>query len=87
MPSSYTLGDHYEAFVRELVASGRYMSASEVIRDALRLLEDAEKLRAIRLEELREQIREGLESGDAGPFDADEIIAEAKRLKASRDAA
>ena len=33
MPSSYTLGDHYEKFVRELVESGRYNSASEVLRD------------------------------------------------------
>jgi hypothetical protein len=33
MPSSYTLGARFEAFVKELVASGRYNSASEVGRD------------------------------------------------------
>lgn len=84
MPSSYTLGEHYEKFVRELVESGRYNTASEVIRDSLRLLEDAEILRSVRNEELRKLIQEGLDSGDAGPLDMEEIIAEAKRRKAGR---
>ncbi len=84
MPSSYTLGEHYEKFVRELVESGRYNSASEVLRDGLRLLEDAEVLRNVRTEELKKLIQEGLDSGDAGPLDMEDIIAEAKRLKASR---
>ncbi|RYE47343.1 MAG: type II toxin-antitoxin system ParD family antitoxin [Hyphomicrobiales bacterium] len=84
MPSSYTLGEHYEKFVRELVESGRYNSASEVLRDGLRLLEDAEVLRKVRTEELKRLIQEGLDSGDAGPLDMEDIIAEAKRLKASR---
>jgi antitoxin ParD1/3/4 len=84
MPSSYTLGEHYEKFVRELVASGRYNSASEVLRDGLRLLEDAEILRNVRTEELKKLIQEGLDSGDAGPLDMEEIIAEAKRRKAGR---
>lgn len=84
MPSSYTLGDHYEKFVRELVESGRYNSASEVLRDGLRLLEDAEVLRKVRTEELKRLIQEGLDSGDAGPLDMEDIIAEAKQLKASR---
>jgi antitoxin ParD1/3/4 len=84
MPSSYTLGEHYETFVRELVESGRYNSASEVLRDGLRLLEDAEVIRKVRTEELKRLIQEGLDSGDAGPLDMEDIIAEAKRLKASR---
>lgn len=63
MASSYTLGSHFEGFVRELVASGRYSSASEVLRDGLRLLEDHEKLREIRVAELRRLVEEGEESG------------------------
>ena len=35
MPSSYTLGSHYEAFIKRQLASGRYNNASEVVRDAL----------------------------------------------------
>ena len=56
MPSSYTVGDHYESFVRELVSSGRYSSASEVLRDGLRLLEEREQLREIKLKALREKL-------------------------------
>lgn len=87
MPSSYTIGEHYEALVKKLVESGRYSSASEIIRDALRLLEDAEILRAIRTEELRKLIQEGLDSGDAGPLDMEEIKAEGRRRLAAKDAA
>lgn len=87
MPSSYTIGDHYEAFVRQLVESGRYASASEVMRDGLRLLEEREQLRQIKLAALREAIQEGLESGPAEPWDIEEIIAEAKQRKALGDAA
>lgn len=42
MPRSYTLGPHYEAFVQAQLASGRYDNKSEVLRDALRLLEERE---------------------------------------------
>ena len=43
MPSSYTLGKHFESFVQAQLASGRYNNASEVLRDALRLMEDRER--------------------------------------------
>ncbi|MDP4023873.1 type II toxin-antitoxin system ParD family antitoxin [Methylobacterium sp. NEAU 140] len=85
MPSSYTLGEHDERFVRELVASGRYASASEVVRDGLRLVGEREQVRAAKLEALRQDIREGLESGPPEPFDMAEIIAEAKRRRAARE--
>ena len=63
MPSSYTLGARFESFVKELVESGRYNNASEVVRDGLRLLEDREKLREIRVAELRRLAEEGFLSG------------------------
>jgi len=63
MPSSYTLGARFESFVKELVESGRYNNASEVVRDGLRLLEDREKLREIKMVELRRLAEEGRLSG------------------------
>ena len=86
MASSYTLGNHYESFVRDLLASGRYASASEVLRDGLRLLEDREKQREAKIAALRDAIQEGLESGPAAPLDMDSIKARARaeRAKASR---
>jgi antitoxin ParD1/3/4 len=63
MPSSYTLGSRFEAFVKGLVETGRYNNASEVLRDGLRLLEDREKLREVKVAELRRLAEEGRLSG------------------------
>ncbi len=67
MPSSYAIGDHFEQFIRQQIESGRYASASEVVRDALRALEGRERLREIEIEEYRAKIREGIESGPGIP--------------------
>ena len=48
MPSSYAIGKHFESFVQAQLASGRYGNASEVLRDALRLMEDRERGRVCR---------------------------------------
>jgi len=84
VPSSYTLGAHYERFVRDLVASGRYASASEVMRDGLRLVEEREQVRAAKLDALRRDIREGLDSGAPEPLDMAAIKAEARRRMAAK---
>jgi antitoxin ParD1/3/4 len=81
MPASYTLTQHYENMVRDLVKSGRYASASEVLRDGLRLLEEREEQREAKLAALREAIREGMESGPAVPLDMVDVISEAKAVK------
>jgi len=54
-----SLTPHFQALVTELVTSGRYGNASEVIRDALRLLEERET----RLQMLRAAVEEGVNSG------------------------
>ncbi|MGC3984975.1 MAG: type II toxin-antitoxin system ParD family antitoxin [Pseudorhodoferax sp.] len=72
MPSSYAIGEHFEAFIKEQVRQGRYASASEVVRDGLRVLEERAQLRATRLEVLRSAIQEGANSGPGIP--ADEVF-------------
>lgn len=63
-----SLTPELERFVQEKVASGLYNSASEVIREALRLLNEQDQLRQIRLEELRKEIAIGIEQLDRGEF-------------------
>lgn len=63
MPSSYVIGEHFEQFIKGQIQQGRYASASEVIRDGLRVLEDQAKLRTLKLEALRADIQQGLNSG------------------------
>lgn len=78
MASSYTLGTHFEAFIRKMVASGRYASASEVVREGLRLMEEREDVRRARLEALRVDLQAGLDSGEPEALDIDAIRAEAR---------
>jgi antitoxin ParD1/3/4 len=68
-----SLTPELERFIREKVDSGRYHSSSEVVREALRLLEEREQLRALCLEELRREIQRGVDSGPA--VDGEEVFA------------
>lgn len=72
--TSISLDDHFANFLSREVATGRYRSASEVVRAGLRLLEDQETQMAA----LRAALVAGEESGGAKPFDFDAFIA-AKR--------
>lgn len=69
--TSITLGDHFDSFIASQLESGRYGSASEVIRSALRLLETQET----KLNTLRHLLVEGEESGTAD-YDLDSFINE-----------
>ncbi len=71
-----------EAFVRAKVDSGLYNNASEVVRDALRLLEARERAEARQLDWLRAEVQKGIDDVEAGrvfPLDIEEIIAEVDR--------
>jgi antitoxin ParD1/3/4 len=61
-----SLTPELEQLVAKKVESGRYTSASEVIREALRLLEEQDRLRQERLVEVRHKIDRGLKQLDAG---------------------
>ena len=62
-----SLTPELEKFVKDKVESGRYHSASEVIREGLRLLEEQELVREVKLTALREEIQKGLASGQSIP--------------------
>ena len=79
--TSIVLGDHFESFINSQIASGRYGSASEVIRASLRLLEEREQ----KIGALRRSLIEGEDSGDAGELDIDEIKRKARRRTKSGD--
>ncbi|MCH8247315.1 MAG: type II toxin-antitoxin system ParD family antitoxin [Bacteroidetes bacterium] len=79
-----SLTSKLEGMVKKLVKTGRYSSASEVVRDGLRLIDEREQLRQIKLQALKEAIKEGRESGESIPFDAEDIIKRGReRLKSS----
>ena len=67
MPTSVALGSHFEEFVKSQLSSGRYNNASEVVREGLRMLEDQEKLRALKFEALRAEVQRGMEGGPGIP--------------------
>ena len=69
MPTSVALSPHFESFIQEQVKSGRYNNASEVVRAALRLLEDQNARAKIQQEELRAAIAAGFASGPGKPAD------------------
>jgi antitoxin ParD1/3/4 len=82
MATSYTIGRHYEEFIKDLVDSGRYSTASEVMREGLRLMEEKEEQRKAKLDALRAAVQAGLDSGPAETWNVEDLIAEAKRRKA-----
>ncbi len=86
MASSYTLGEHFEGFIKGLVASGRYASASEVVRGSLRLLEEREQTRVAKLNALRADIRAGLDSGPAEKLDMSAVKAKARQQREAKRA-
>lgn len=69
--TSMTLGDHFDGFIANQIESGRYSSASEVIRAGLRALEDSES----KLSVLRQMLTDGEKSGTA-EYNYDSFIAE-----------
>lgn len=73
--TSISLGDHFEKFISGQIKSGRYGSASEVVRASLRLLEEHEQ----RIGALQQALIDGEKSGDAGELRMKEIKSKARR--------
>ena len=85
MPTSYSLGGHYEDFVKGQLESGRYNNASEVVRDALRLMEARER-RFLALDAAIERGMEDVREGRVKPAEEvfDRLEAKYKRLAQER---
>jgi len=82
--TSLTLGPHWENFVKREIASGRYASASEVMRAALRELEERGK----RLAALQDHLAEGAEQAHKSEFvefSVSDVLQRAKTRAARRD--
>jgi antitoxin ParD1/3/4 len=86
MATSYSIGKHFEEFVAGLIESGRYSTASEIIRDGLRMIEEREQRREAKLEWLRAEIQKGLDS-PSEEVDIKEWIEDVKRRGRQRLAA
>ena len=69
MGMNINLTETLEEMVRNKVASGLYNPASEVVRDALRLMQEQDEYRAVRLGQLQQEIQHGLESGPSELLD------------------
>jgi antitoxin ParD1/3/4 len=87
MPINVNLTPELEGLIRQKVSSGRYNSASEVVREALRLMEAEDQLRAAKLAQLRHEIQEGLDSGPARPWNVSELKREGRKRFSARTGA
>lgn len=84
-----TLTPELEALIKKKIESGDYNSASEVVRDALKLLKEQDQLKELRREEIRREVMKGVEQIRNGEFTtynsaeelAESIISEAKKDK------
>jgi len=81
-----SLTPQLEDLVKRKVESGLYGSASEVMREALRLLEERDRRHALRIEELRAEIKKGLDSGESTPLDVEAIKARGNKQLDARQA-
>ena len=78
MGMNMNLAPHLEELARSKVDSGVYTSASEVVRETLRLMDEHDRLKKAKLDELRRDVREGLSSGVSEPWDAAAVEAKAR---------
>lgn len=84
MGTTVNLGKHFEAFAAEMVQSGRYNNTSELVRDALRIVEERER-RLSSLDATLERSRADVEAGRVKP--AEEVFdrLEAKYMRMAQE--
>lgn len=87
MNMNVSLPDELAEYVKSKVSSGRYSSSSEVVREALRLLEQQDAVNTEKLRWLQKAWADGVASGDAGEIDIEAIKAEAAKMLGGRQTA
>jgi len=87
MGMNINLTPQLEELVRSKAASGLYTSASEVVREALRLLEEQDRLRDAKLAQLRADVWHGLNSGPSEPWDAVAVKRKARARRTTKPTA
>ena len=83
MNMNVSLPEELANFVKDKVSTGRYGSSSEVVREALRLMEKTEQQEAEKLAALRQAWEEGIDSGDAGEIDFATLKKKARSRRAT----
>jgi antitoxin ParD1/3/4 len=83
MPMNVSLTPELEKFVADKVDSGRYTSASEVVREALRMLEEHDQTRSAQLQAFNQELTHRLASLDRGEFVDPEVVRESIRKKSN----
>jgi antitoxin ParD1/3/4 len=82
-----SLTPELDRFVQQRVATGRYQTASEVVREGLRLLEHQERDREMAFAALKTKLKRGSDQADQGKFvDPDETLKKIAALKRRRAA-
>lgn len=87
MGINVNLTPQLEELVRSKVATGLYSSASEVVREALRLMDEQDRLMEAKLEQLRRDIHQGLASGQSETWNAEAVKRQGRARRTSKPAA
>jgi antitoxin ParD1/3/4 len=74
-----SLTPELEKFITDRVQSGMYHSSSEVVREALRLLQEQQMFKEIKLSELKQEIQKGKDSGSSKELDIEDVIRRGKK--------
>ena len=85
--TTISLPPDLESYVQAKVQSGRYQTENEVVREALRLLRERDRIREMRLADLRREIELGLDDsrrGEVAPLDIEAIKADGRIRLAER---
>ncbi len=80
-----SLTTELEKLVNDKIASGMYNSATEVIQEALILLKERDAIANLKLQQLRQDIQAGINSGESVPFDIERLKIEGRKRRKQDD--